>query len=247
MVYLVAGGAGFIGSHLVNALVDDANPVFIVDNLTTGSIRNLEHAVSSGLATFIYLDIASPHEVLSNLLARAGCNRVHRIFHLAPLPPGNTATLGLTELAAACASRLLFVAERDAQDERTLCAHIEQSRRRGVDARIVRLPECFGPGMDDLRCELVSRLCESASDVDVENIEDAHAPLTFVGDAVAALRHAMEQLIPGSRPINVETKYTLRDIAHAAACVRRGAVALPLERNLYATYRWLREERMAFA
>ena len=41
MKYLVTGGAGFIGSHLVKELVDKGNQVTIVDNLSTGSIKNL--------------------------------------------------------------------------------------------------------------------------------------------------------------------------------------------------------------
>lgn len=40
--YVVTGGAGFIGSHLVRRLVTDGNEVVVVDNLSTGSLSNLE-------------------------------------------------------------------------------------------------------------------------------------------------------------------------------------------------------------
>jgi len=43
---LVTGGAGFIGSHLVDALVSSGNEVVVVDNFTSGKRENLEHAGS---------------------------------------------------------------------------------------------------------------------------------------------------------------------------------------------------------
>ena len=43
MRYLLTGGAGFVGSHLAEALLDGDNEVFVLDNLQTGSIENIEH------------------------------------------------------------------------------------------------------------------------------------------------------------------------------------------------------------
>lgn len=41
MKYLVTGGAGFIGSNMVHALVDEGHKIIVVDNLSTGSLKNL--------------------------------------------------------------------------------------------------------------------------------------------------------------------------------------------------------------
>lgn len=46
---LVTGGAGFIGSHLVDRLIDEGRSVTVLDNLSTGSERNLEPALRRGL------------------------------------------------------------------------------------------------------------------------------------------------------------------------------------------------------
>ena len=43
MKSLVTGGAGFIGSHLVDALVSKGHEVVVLDNLSTGRLENLEH------------------------------------------------------------------------------------------------------------------------------------------------------------------------------------------------------------
>ncbi len=43
MRYLITGGAGFIGSHLAEKLLDEGHSVFAIDDLSTGSIRNIQH------------------------------------------------------------------------------------------------------------------------------------------------------------------------------------------------------------
>lgn len=54
---LVAGGAGFIGSHLVNKLMSHGNEVVVVDDLSTGSIDNIAHHMGSDNFEFHKEDI----------------------------------------------------------------------------------------------------------------------------------------------------------------------------------------------
>jgi UDP-glucose 4-epimerase len=53
MRVLVTGGAGFIGSHLVDRLVRDGENVTVLDNLETGRLSNLDGALATGQVTFI--------------------------------------------------------------------------------------------------------------------------------------------------------------------------------------------------
>ncbi len=55
MKILVTGGAGFIGSHLVDRMVQEGHDVVVVDNLSTGKKKNINRQ-----ATFYKLDILSP-------------------------------------------------------------------------------------------------------------------------------------------------------------------------------------------
>ena len=43
MKILITGGAGFIGSHLAEKLLSIGHEVYIIDDLSTGSIRNIDH------------------------------------------------------------------------------------------------------------------------------------------------------------------------------------------------------------
>lgn len=62
-VALVAGGAGFIGSHLCERLLDDGYEVICLDNLYTGSIRNINHLLSESKFTFVNHDVTVPYDV----------------------------------------------------------------------------------------------------------------------------------------------------------------------------------------
>jgi dTDP-glucose 4,6-dehydratase len=59
---VVTGGAGFLGSHLCDALVRDGSRVICVDNLETGSLQNVEH-LRGDQFTFLNHDITSHLEV----------------------------------------------------------------------------------------------------------------------------------------------------------------------------------------
>ncbi|HMO35581.1 MAG TPA: NAD-dependent epimerase/dehydratase family protein, partial [Gemmatales bacterium] len=75
---LVTGGAGFIGSHLVEGLLAAGNQVVVLDDLSTGKHSNLERVQHK--ITFHEGSITCPEDVAR---AVAGCEVV---FHLAALP-----------------------------------------------------------------------------------------------------------------------------------------------------------------
>lgn len=57
---LVTGGAGFLGSHLIDRLLERGDDVVCVDNLFTGSKRNIEHLLSNPRFEFIRHDVTFP-------------------------------------------------------------------------------------------------------------------------------------------------------------------------------------------
>ena len=57
---LITGGAGFLGSHLIDRLIDQGKEVLCVDNLFTGSKRNIEHLLGNPRFEFMRHDITFP-------------------------------------------------------------------------------------------------------------------------------------------------------------------------------------------
>src|SRR5262245_29459365 len=77
MRYLITGGAGFIGSHLAEKLLHKGHNVTTIDDLSTGSIRNIEHL--KGKAGFRYvIDTILNRPLLAELIDDCDI-----IFHLA--------------------------------------------------------------------------------------------------------------------------------------------------------------------
>ena len=72
--YLVTGGAGFIGSHLVDSLIDDGHAVRVLDDLSSGCRDNIPPGVE-----FIRADIADPESIGAAFDGIEGC------FHLAAI------------------------------------------------------------------------------------------------------------------------------------------------------------------
>ncbi len=77
MKVLVTGGAGFIGSHLVEMLLEEGHEVTILDNLSTGRLENVRHLESNSQFHIVVGDI------LNERLVDKLIERVDWVFHLA--------------------------------------------------------------------------------------------------------------------------------------------------------------------
>src|SRR3990167_1083212 len=77
MKVLVTGGAGFIGSHLAEALLDKGHDVTILDNLSTGRLKNIAHLEKNPNFHIVIGDI------LNEFLVDKYVERADWVFHLA--------------------------------------------------------------------------------------------------------------------------------------------------------------------
>jgi UDP-glucose 4-epimerase len=77
MRYLITGGAGFIGSHLADALIARGDSVLLIDDLSTGRLQNIEHILDSEQVEFV------EGSVLDEGLLDDCMHAVDSCFHLA--------------------------------------------------------------------------------------------------------------------------------------------------------------------
>ena len=88
MKALITGGAGFIGSHLAERMLDDGHQVVVLDNLSTGSMENIEELqgrpgfdciIGSVRDASLVHELVEECDVIVHLAAAVGVSRFH--FH----------------------------------------------------------------------------------------------------------------------------------------------------------------------
>jgi dTDP-glucose 4,6-dehydratase len=121
---LVTGGAGFLGSHLCDALLAEGHSVVAVDNLLTGRESNLQHLRNEPSFEFRRIDINDPFD----------CGKVDYVFHLAcPASPVDYMQHGVETLKVGSMG--------------TLHA-LELARRYGAKYFISSTSECYGDPLE---------------------------------------------------------------------------------------------------
>ena len=91
---LVTGGAGFLGSHLCERLLNDGNDVICVDNLFTGTKENIAHLMSNPYFEFIRHDVTNPLYVEIDQIYNLACPASPIHYQYNPIKTTKTSVLG---------------------------------------------------------------------------------------------------------------------------------------------------------
>jgi len=95
---LVTGGAGFLGSHLCDRLLQQGNHVLCVDNYFTGNKRNIEHLISNPYFEIIRQDICMPLYVEVDEIYNLACPASPKYYQKDPIQTMKTSILGAYNL-----------------------------------------------------------------------------------------------------------------------------------------------------
>ncbi len=107
---LVTGGAGFLGSHLCERLLSEGNEVICLDNLFTGSKKNIQKLMSNPDFEFIRHDVVEPIFLEVDQIYNLACPASPPHYQYNPIKTGKTSVLGMLNmlgLAKRCKARIL--------------------------------------------------------------------------------------------------------------------------------------------
>lgn len=107
---LVTGGAGFIGSHLCEKLLEEGNDVVCMDNLFTGQKDNIRHLMDSPFFEFVRHDVLQDVYVECDQIYNLACPASPIHYQYDPIKTGKTSVIGALHalgLAKRCHARIL--------------------------------------------------------------------------------------------------------------------------------------------
>lgn len=107
---LVTGGAGFLGSHLIDRLIEQGHDVLCVDNLYTGTRANIEHLLSRSNFEFLRHDITQPLYVEVDEIYNLACPASPIHYQFDPVQTTKTSvhgTINMLGLAKRVRARIL--------------------------------------------------------------------------------------------------------------------------------------------
>uniref|UniRef100_UPI0040487CBF UDP-glucuronic acid decarboxylase family protein n=1 Tax=Algoriphagus sp. TaxID=1872435 RepID=UPI0040487CBF len=106
---LVSGGAGFLGSHLCEQLVDEGNEVICLDNFFSGSEQNISHLLSSSNFKLLVQDVSMPLSIEVDEIYNFACPASPLLYQRFPIKTFKSSVLGslnLLELAKASGAKI---------------------------------------------------------------------------------------------------------------------------------------------
>lgn len=107
---LVTGGAGFLGSHLCDRLIEMGDDVICVDNFFSGSKQNIKHLLGHPRFELIRHDIVRPLFVEAEQIYNLACPASPKAYQYNPIKTIKTSTVGMVNvlgLAKRCGARVL--------------------------------------------------------------------------------------------------------------------------------------------
>ena len=262
---LVAGGAGFLGSHLCDLILGAGDEVVCVDNLCTGRTSNIEHLVDHAGFTFIHHDVVKPFSVdgpidaVMNLASPASPKDYFRL-PLETLDVGSAGTRNLLDLAERAGARFFMASTSEVYGDPSVHPQVESyfgnvnpigvrsvydeakrfaealtmayGRERGVEVRLVRIFNTYGPRMKADDGRVVSNfIAQALTEQPITIYGDGSQTRSFcyVDDEVRGFMALLDSDVVGPVNIGNPGEFTMLELARLVLDVTGSSSPLVFE------------------
>jgi UDP-glucuronate decarboxylase len=249
MKVLLTGGAGFLGSHISNKLVENNHHVTVLDDLSTGSLSNIQHLKSNPNFTFVEHDVRIPYMIEVDAILNFACPASPIAYQQDPVRTIETNFLGminLLHLAKETGAKVIQASTseiygdpkespqqeeywgnvnpigiRSCYDEgkraaETLC--FDYKRQYGLDTRVLRIFNTYGPNMSQNDGRVVSNFIVQAlknEPITIYGKGDQSRSFCYVSDLVDGIYKLLILEKPVGTPINLgnPNEFTISELA----------------------------------
>jgi len=248
MRILITGGAGFLGSHLCDRLLEQGHEVICLDNFFTGRKANIQHLVGHARLELVRHDVIDPFKFEVDQIYNLACPASPPHYQYNPIKTMKTSVMGAINclgLAKRLKARVFQASTsevygdpsvhpqveaywgnvnpiglRSCYDEGKRCAEtlfFDYHRENGVDIRVIRIFNTYGPRMlaDDGR--VVSNFIVQAlqgRDLTIYGDGSQTRSFCYVDDLVAGFMGFMEQeKIVGPMNLGNPGEFTMLQLA----------------------------------
>ncbi len=234
---LVTGGAGFIGSHLCERLLDLGYEVICMDNLFTGQKDNIRHLLTNPYFEFIRKDVTEDIQVECDQIYNLACPASPIHYQYDPIKTIKTSFIGALHvlgLAKRCHATVLQASTSEVYGDpevhpqpETYWGHVnpdgirscydegkraaetlffDYHRQHGVDIKVVRIFNTYGPNMRGDDGRVVSNFIVQAlkgEDITIYGDGSQTRSFCYVDDLVEALIKMMNSRKDFTGPVNL--------------------------------------------
>jgi len=246
---LVTGGAGFLGSHLCERLIDQGHDVICLDNFFTSQKSNVAHLLSYPNFELLRHDITLPIWLEVDQIYNLACPAAPGHYQYNPIKTMKTSVLGAIHvlgMAKRCRAKVLQASTSEVYGEPEIHPQVETYRGavnaigpracydegkraaetlfmdyhrvNGVNIRIVRIFNTYGPRMHPFDGRVISNFIRQAlrgEDITIYGDGDQTRSFCYRDDLVEGLIRMMEGPDDFVGPVNLgnSEEFTIRQLA----------------------------------
>ena len=244
----VTGGAGFIGSHLCERLLNDGNEVICIDNFFTGSKQNIVHLINNPYFEVIRHDVEESILLEVDEIYNLACPASPIHYQFDPVKTIKTSVMGainMLDIAKRCKAKILQastsevygdpqihpqpeeyrgnvnpIGVRACYDEGKRCAEslfFDYHREYGVDIRVVRIFNTYGPNMAINDGRVVSNFIIQAlqnKDITIYGDGSQSRSFCYVDDLVDGMIKMMNSTHTGPINLGNPDEFTMLELAN---------------------------------